>query len=154
MTSAATPSRTRRTVPQAARPAQITNGRTGTSSATAGSARLVRATELGLSPGSLGPVADPIPRPGPEARGAVRGIRELAAPERQAAAADALGEPGLQALELGDALVDACGPGAGQARPVLPGRRAARRQLRERGADLVEREPDALRKDDERDAPQ
>ena len=52
------------------------------------------------------PIADPVTRAGPQAGGAVAGVGELTAVEREAAAADALGEPELQALELGDALVD------------------------------------------------
>ena len=46
------------------------------------------------------------------ARHAIAGIGELAAVERQAAAADALGQAGAQPLELGDALVDARRPRA------------------------------------------
>ncbi len=61
------------------------------------------------------PIADPVTRAGPQAGGAVAGVGELTAVEREAAAADALREPELQALELGDALVDPRTPGGGEA---------------------------------------
>ena len=57
------------------------------------------------------PVADPVPGAGTEAGGAVAGVGELAAVEREAAAADALREPAFEALELGDAPVDPRAPG-------------------------------------------
>src|SRR5262249_158098 len=75
-------------------------------------------------------------------------------PERQAAAADAFGEPGLEPLELCDALVDARAPFTREPRPILTRGGAARGQLGERGADLVERKSDALGEHDEGDAPQ
>ena len=62
--------------------------------------------------------------------------------------------PALQALELGDPLVDPRGPRAREARPVAPVRRAVARQLGELGADLVERQADPLGEDDERDPAQ
>ena len=62
---------------------------------------------------------------------AVLGVRDRAAVEREAAAADALGQADLQPLELGDPLVDARRPAARQARPVAPGRRAVGGQLGE-----------------------
>ncbi len=52
------------------------------------------------------PVADPVAWARAETGGAVAGVGELAAVEREAAAADAFGEAELEALELGDALVD------------------------------------------------
>src|SRR4051794_14170044 len=67
-------------------------------------------------------VAEPVPRPRPAARRAVARVGKLAALERQAAATDALGEPGLQALELGETLLDARRPLARQAGPVAPPR--------------------------------
>ena len=51
-------------------------------------------------------VADPVARAGSEAGGAVVGIGELAAVEREAAAADAFRQPELQALQFGDPVVD------------------------------------------------
>jgi hypothetical protein len=51
-------------------------------------------------------VADPVARAGSEAGGAVVGIGELAAVEREAAAADAFRQPQLQALQFGDPVVD------------------------------------------------
>ena len=53
------------------------------------------------------PVADPVARSRSEPRRPVIRIGEPAAIEREAAAADALGEPRLEALELGDPGVDA-----------------------------------------------
>jgi SAM-dependent methyltransferase len=61
------------------------------------------------------PVADPVAGARPEAGGTVARVGELTAVEREAAAADALGEPEFEALELGDALVDPRAPGGGQA---------------------------------------
>jgi hypothetical protein len=55
---------------------------------------------------SAQPIADPVARARPEAGGAVAWVGKLTAIEREAAATDALGEPELQALELGDALVE------------------------------------------------
>src|SRR5262249_10223662 len=74
--------------------------------------------------------------------------------EREAAAADALGEPDLEAAKLADALVDARAPRRREARPVAARRGAVGRELVQLGADLVEREADALGEDDERDPPQ
>ena len=51
-------------------------------------------------------VADPVARAGSQAGGAVVGICELAAVEREAAAADAFRQPQLQALQFGDPVVD------------------------------------------------
>ena len=51
-------------------------------------------------------VADPVARAGSEAGDAVVGIGELAAVEREAAAADAFRQPELQALQFGDPVVD------------------------------------------------
>src|SRR5918999_1097817 len=89
-------------------------------------------------------VADPIARARPGAARAVPRVGELAAVEREAPAANALGESVLEALELGDALVDARAPTARQPRPVAPRRRAVGRQLGELCPDLLERQPDAL----------
>jgi hypothetical protein len=66
----------------------------------------VEHASTGLQPLSQRPVADPVAGTGAEPSSAVTRIGELAAVEREAAAADALGEPELEALELGDALVD------------------------------------------------
>ena len=56
-------------------------------------------------------IADPVTWAGPEAGGAVAGVGELSAVEREAAAADALRVPELQALQLRDAVVDPRTPG-------------------------------------------
>src|SRR5207248_3929076 len=74
--------------------------------------------------------------------------------DRQAAAADAFGQPVAQALQLGDALVDPLLPRAREPRPVAAGRNALGRQPGERRADLIEAEADTLGEDDEGDAPQ
>src|SRR5581483_7207698 len=94
----------------------------------------------------------PIARSGAAARRDVARVGKLAAVERQAAAADALGEPGAQPFELGDARLNALRPGGGQLRPVVPLRHAVARQAGELVADLLERQPDLLREHDERDA--
>ena len=72
---------------------------------------------------------DPVARAGAAPGGAVLRVRELAAAQGEAAAADALGQPELEPLELGDPVVDARGPGARQAAPVTAVRRAVGRQL-------------------------
>ena len=70
-------------------------------------------------------VAEPEARPGPEASHAVARVGELAAVEREAAAADALGETGLEAIELCYSLVDPGLPAPREARPVArPGARS------------------------------
>ena len=83
-------------------------------------------------------VADPVAWAGAEPAGAVAGIGEPAAVERQAAAADAFGEPAPEALQLGDALIDprasTCAQGAtshgGSARAPAAASRAPRRSRR------------------------
>ena len=60
-------------------------------------------------------VADPVARTGAAPARAVARVGELAAVQREAAAANAFGEPDLEPLELGDARVDAGGPVARQA---------------------------------------
>src|ERR687891_454539 len=99
-------------------------------------------------------VADPGARARAEAGGPIAGVGKSASIQRQAAATDALGEADLEALELGDPLVDPRCPRAGETRPVAAGRRALRRQLCEVRADLIERQPHPLGEDDERDAPE
>src|SRR5258708_39587040 len=94
-------------------------------------------------------VADPVTRAGTEPCGAVARIGELAAIQRQAAAGDAFGEAAPEALELRDARVDSRRPRARQPRPIASGRDVVARQLGQLGADLLERQPDALGEDDE-----
>jgi hypothetical protein len=98
--------------------------------------------------------AAPVARAGAEAGRPVAGIGELAAFDREAATADAFGEPELEALELGDALIDPRCPRARETRPVAAGRRPLRRELGELRADLIERQPDSLGEHDECDAPE
>jgi hypothetical protein len=90
-------------------------------------------------------VADPVASARALAGGAVVGVGEAAAIEREAAAADALGQPRLEPLELGDALVDPLRPGGGEARPVAALRRLVGRQLRQLRADLLEAEADPMK---------
>src|SRR5579875_588720 len=113
-----------------------------------------RRRERPAGPSPTRRIADPEAGAGAAGPGAVARIGERTAVERQAAAADALGEAGAQALELRDALVDPCGPCAREARPVPPAGGAVRGQLLELGGDLVEREPDPLREHDEGDPAQ
>src|SRR5688572_2639243 len=100
------------------------------------------------------PVRHPVSRPRSEPGGAVAGVGEMAAIERQAAAADALGEPSPEAFQLGDALLDTGGPGAGKPGPVVSGRYPFRGKPGQLAGDLVQGEPDALGKDNERDPPE
>ena len=67
----------------------------------AGAAYLTCAIRLGR-PG----IADPVARARAGTTRAVSGVGELAAVQREAAAADALREPGAQPLELGDPFID------------------------------------------------
>src|SRR5712691_9538561 len=86
---------------------------------------------------ALRPVADPVARAGTEAGSAVAGVGELAAVERQAAAADALGQAELEPPELGNALVDPRAPRCRETGPVAAGGRLMGRKLRELGSDLL-----------------
>src|SRR5262245_8067117 len=98
---------------------------------------LTQATQAGSHSCIIRPlVADPVTRAGTQPRGAVVRIGELAAVERQAAAADAFAEPGLQPLQFGNSCIDPGRPGARQTLPVVAGRRTVRRQLGEFGTDL------------------
>src|SRR6185503_5882965 len=97
-------------------------------------------------------LANPEPRPRARAPHAIPGIGKLALLQRQASAADALRETGFQALQLGDAIVDAPRPAGGQFPPVRSFRHAVAGQLRELNADFLERQTDLLRKDNEGDA--
>ena len=87
-------------------------------------------------------------------RGLIAGVDVGAALEREAAAADAAGDAALEALELGDPLVDARLPGAPHQGPRAAVRRLPARELPEELGDLVQGEPDLLREHDERDPPQ
>ena len=98
--------------------------------------------------------AEPIPRAGPPAPGAVGRIGQLAAVDRQASAANAFGQPGPQALELGDPLVDPLLPLARQTCPVATGGYAVGGKLGELLADVPERQADFLGKNDEGDPAQ
>jgi hypothetical protein len=96
-------------------------------------------------------VPDPVARAWTESGGAVTGVGEPTAVERQTSAADAFGQPDLETLELGDPVFDPRRPRGREPGPVAASRCLVGRKLRELGADLVERQPDALSEDDERD---
>src|SRR5215211_1467351 len=94
-------------------------------------------------------VADPVARARAAGGRAIAGVRETAAIEGEAAAADTVSEACLEALKL----VDAGAPGSGEPRPVPAAWNAVGRQLAELAADLVEAQAHALGEDDERDPP-
>ena len=79
-------------------------------------------------------IADPVARARAGTTRAVSGVGELAAVQREAAAADALREPGAQPLELGDPLIDPGRPAARQPRPVAAVGASVRRELGELSA--------------------
>src|SRR5678815_5557613 len=111
------------------------------------------------APPSISSVASPCPlHPIAWARSAtcnaVARIGQLTPIERKAAAADALGEAGLEPFELGDAVANPRGPTGREFRPVGALGHAIGRQLRQLLRDLLERQPDPLRKDDECDPPE
>ena len=83
--------------------------------------------------------------------GLVVGVQQLALVDREAAAADAGGQALAQGLQGLDACVEVVTPAARQALPVAPARRSARRQARECGADLDERDAGGSACLDERD---
>ncbi|OWK23179.1 hypothetical protein AJ87_34785 [Rhizobium yanglingense] len=93
----------------------------------------------------------PIPRPRPLASCYISRVGQATAVDRQAATADALGKPGPQALQFGYALVDALCPLPRQSRPIPTRGHAFGWQLGELGADLLKRQPNALRENDEGD---
>ena len=75
--------------------------------ATAGVSGLFTVYPLPLCSYSLRPaVPKPVARTGSSCCNAIGGVGEGAAVEGEAAAADAFGQAGLEALELGDALID------------------------------------------------
>ena len=95
--------------------------------------------------------AEPIARPRSRASGPIGRVRELASVDRKASASDALREPRPETLKLGDPLVDPLRPLDGETRPILARRDAIRRKVGEFRANLVERQPNPLRKNDEGD---
>lgn len=107
-----------------------------------------------VRPPGGGLIADPVARPWTEAARSVVRVREPAAVQGQAPAADALGESRPQALELGDALVNPRSPRGREPRPVAACGRTIGGEPAELGADLIEREADSLREDDEGNAAQ
>jgi hypothetical protein len=93
--------------------------------------------------------AKPITGPGSRATGSISWIRKLAPVDRKATTSDASGEPGLEALELADPLINASHPFARKARPVASGRDPFGGKFREFSADFLKGEADPLREDDE-----
>src|SRR5690242_15208365 len=126
-------------LPRRARPERKPSGSSGSNS-NCGAAMLVRFMPPKLATRSRrGPrIPEPVTGAGATAGGAVARVGEPAAIERQAAAADALGEAGLEPFELGDPLVDPLRPGGREPRPVAPLGRLVGRQLGELGADLLQ----------------
>lgn len=102
----------------------------------------------------IGPTLEQVARAGAGLAGRVAGVPDPAHAEREAAAADAAVERVAQAGEHLDLLVEPGAPRAGEAGPVGGGRRALLGQAGERGADLAQRQPDALGDPDEADASQ
>jgi|SRR5215467_4224712 len=93
--------------------------------------------------------ANPITGPGSRAPGSIGWIRKLAPVDRKATTSDACGEPGLEALELTDPLVNASHPFSRQARPIASGRNPIGGEFGEFSADFLKAEADPLREDDE-----
>src|SRR4051812_46303696 len=115
----------------------------------------VRSVRVGGVRGHIGrEVAEQEPGAAAETRRPVVGVVERAAPQREAAAPDALGQLVPQADERRDLRVEPGAPGAGDAVPVGLVRRALARQRAEGVADLREAEADGLRGPDEREAPE
>lgn len=98
-------------------------------------------------------VADPVARSGPSGRGAIARVREMAAIEGKATAADALGETEFEPLELGDSLIDPRPPRARELSPVAARGGAVGRELGQFRANFLERQSYSLGEDDESDAP-
>ena len=82
------------------------------------------------------------------------GVGQGAGLEAQAAAADAAVQPVAEPLDPLDLLVEARPPGLAEPGPVGLGRHPAVGQGGQRVADLLEAEPDPLRRADERDPAQ
>ncbi len=98
-----------------------------------------------------GPIPNPVAWAWAKAGRPVAWIRQLATLQRKTAAADALCESGPEPLELRDTFVDARRPRFRQARPVMTGRCAMRRELGKLCPDLIQCQPDSLREHNERD---
>ncbi len=94
---------------------------------------------------------DPVSRTGSQRAGAVARIRERTPLHGETSAADALGELRIETLQFRDPRPDPLPPSAGEARPVGFRWGAIRRQARQLGADLLERQSHPLREHDERD---
>ena len=97
--------------------------------------------------------ADPKSGSGTASRDTILGVCKSTAIQRQAPATDAVGEPGLEALQLVDPLIDPLPPTAGKAGPVAARRYTIGRQPCQLATDLLERQSDPLGEDDEGDPP-
>src|SRR5207248_3623761 len=93
-------------------------------------------------------------RAGTFAGSLVVGVEQLAAIDRQAAAADARGHPVADCLQRCNPTVEIVAPATREPFPVAAGRRSARRQRVERSADLLERDSRSSTGLDESDPPQ
>jgi hypothetical protein len=95
--------------------------------------------------------SDPIARPGSLASGSVGRIGKIASIDRKTPTSNAFCEARPEPLELRNPLIDPFHPLARKMRPVSPRGDTISRKLGKFLADLVEREPEPLREDDERD---
>src|SRR5919197_228205 len=93
-------------------------------------------------------------RSGPLPGGLVVGVEQRALVDRQAAAADARGEPVAHCLEGPDPAVEVLAPAAGEPFPVAARRGARGGERVERGPDPLERDPGGAAGLDQRDPAQ
>ena len=97
---------------------------------------------------------EPVARPRPPAPGPIGWICQRTFVDRKASASDALRQSCPETLKLGDPSIDPLRPFCRKARPVRAGGNAIGRKPGELHADFFERQPDPLRKDNERNATQ
>jgi len=115
--------------------------------------------KLHSAQGAVGPCSigarrnssDPIAWPGSLASGSVGRIGKIASIDRKTPTSDAFCESRSEPLELRNPLIDPFHPLARKMRPVSPRGDTISRKLGKFLADLVEREAEPLREDDERD---
>jgi len=110
----------------------------------------VRLGAIRLRPHSSEPVA----RPRSPASGSVGRIGKIASIDRKTPTSDAFRESRSEPLEFRNPLIDPFHPLARKMRPVSSRGDTISRKLGKFLADLVEREPEPLREDDERDPAQ
>ena len=92
---------------------------------------------------------EPITRPWPTLSGSISRVRIFAFVDREAPTSDASRQPLPQALKLGNFLVDPLCPATGHSRPIRSRGRPIGGKLRKFRSDLLKRQPDPLREDDE-----